>query len=122
MNEQPTTITIQWREALIFGLTGLGISLTFWLTGTRWDEDPQSSQTYAGMLTTVLLCAGLWVSFRAKTQKVPPPIFAAMILPGPFSLTLALPIQNQVVYHLLSWAGLLMILAIQRKAAHQPSA
>lgn len=122
MDNQPQPLTLQWREALFFSILALAASLIVRLNGVNWVDDPEKTQTYAGMLTTIVLCGGLWVSFKAKTQKVPLPIFAAFAVPGPLALTLSLPTHTQVVYHILGLAGMALILSIQHKASQPPSA
>lgn len=113
MEEQTTPLPFQWREGLAAFAFGLVATLAFGLSNVQLTDNLQAAQTYGGTLTTLLVCAGLWVSFKGKKQATPWFIFLTFAIPGPLSLTLPLPIQTRIVYHLLGLAGIAMILSIQ---------
>ncbi len=113
MEQQTTPLPFQWREGLAALALGLIATLIMGLGDIQLTDNPQTAQTYGGSLTTLLICAGLWVSFKGKKQATPWFIFLSFIIPGPLSLTMPLPIQTRIVYHLLGLAGIAMVLSIQ---------
>lgn len=112
--EQPATpLPIQWRTALVAAVVSITASLITGFLNVQITDNSQTAQTYGGTLTTLLICAGLWVSFKGRKHPTPWPIFLCFVAPGPLSLAMPLPLQTRIVYHLVGLVGIAMILYVQ---------